>query len=115
MISNFINHLRIHDDGFRDNQIRHKFTNIGPLVSNRIPRLLPDRNSSRLEFHNQGIFIGFLMPPVAQPVEHFQRRAHNTINLILKQQLFGFHNSRSFAVKLSVPLSLLHRLCGGSR
>src|SRR5258706_2807561 len=69
VIRNSVDDLCIHNNSAKCYQVRHKFTHLSALVNNRKPLLLVKGNSLELEFHDQCVFINFLMQSVTDNVE----------------------------------------------
>ena len=87
MISDSIDHLGIHDNRIKGDQVGNEETNLVSLIKDIKHSLLLERNLSQAKLDCQRIFVWFLEEPMTKRVENLNRRADNLKNLFFGQQL----------------------------
>jgi len=85
MISDSVDHLGIHDNSIKCDQIGDEETDLVFLVEDIEQRLLPERNVSETKFNCQRIFIWLLNQSVTKRVKNFNGTADNLKNLFFGQ------------------------------
>jgi hypothetical protein len=68
VVSDPVNHLCIHDDRIKSDQIGNEQANLAALVEHIEGRLLPKRNRPQTKLNDQRIFVWLLDEPVAERV-----------------------------------------------
>jgi len=83
MISNSVDHLSIHDNSIKCDQIGNEEAHLVPLVEDIKERLLPKRNVSQPKFDGQRILVWLLKQAMTQRVKNLNSRADNFEKLLL--------------------------------
>ena len=77
MISDSIDHLGIHDNRIKGDQVGNEETNLVSFIKDIKHSLLLERNLSQAKLDCQRIFVWFLEEPMTKRVENLNRRADN--------------------------------------
>jgi len=88
VISNSVNHLGIHDNRIKCDQVGNEETNFVFFLENIEQRLLPERNVSQTKLNGQRVFIWLLNQPVTKRVKNLDGTTDNLKNFFFGQQLF---------------------------
>ncbi len=75
MISNSVDHLGIHDNSIKCDQIGNEEAHLVSLVEDIEERLLPKRNVSQPKLDGQGILVWLLKQAMTQRVKNLNSRA----------------------------------------
>ncbi len=70
VISDSVNHLGIHDNSIKRNQVGNEETDLVSLVEDIEQSLLPERNISQTKLNCQRVFIWLLNQPVTKRVKN---------------------------------------------
>ena len=77
VISNSVNHLCIHDNRIKCDQVGNEESNLGPFVEDIERRLLPKRNLSQIKLDHQCIFVWLFNQPVTKRVKNLDGASNN--------------------------------------
>jgi hypothetical protein len=77
VISDSIDHLGIHDNRIKGDQVGNEETNLVSFIKDIKHSLLLERNLSQAKLDCQRIFVWFLEEPMTKRVENLNRRADN--------------------------------------
>ena len=84
MVSDSVDHLCIHYNRLKCDQVRNEKAYLVPLVEDIERRLLPEKNVLKAKFDYQRVLIRLLNNPMTKGIENFDGRANN-----LKNFFFG--------------------------
>ena len=87
MIGDSVDHLGIHDNRIKGDQVGNEETNLVSFIKDIKHSLLLERNLSQAKLDCQRIFVWFLEEPMTKRVENLNRTADNLKNLFFGQQL----------------------------
>ena len=99
MISDSIDHLGIHDNRIKGDQVGNEETNLVSFIKDIKHSLLLERNLSQAKLDCQRIFVWFLEEPMTKRGKNLYGAADNLKNFFFGQQLSAIRvHSFSFVV-----------------